>query len=77
MPLLHLGLIIVSVPYSKADMIHTEVRGATPYGAPTIAGAQGELQPTAEDLSITRVEGKRVLKANCRINSLREVFRAR
>jgi NAD(P)H dehydrogenase (quinone) len=44
MPLLHLGMIIVGIPYSTADMIHTETRGATPYGASTIAGAQGELQ---------------------------------
>ena len=26
-------------------MLHTEARGGTPYGATTIAGGQGELQP--------------------------------
>ncbi len=59
-PLLHLGMIIVGVPYSTPGMIHTEGRGGTPYGPSTIAGPQGELQPTAEDLSIAKALGKRV-----------------
>jgi NAD(P)H dehydrogenase (quinone) len=41
-------------------MLHTEARGGTPYGATTIAGPKGELAPTAEDLAICRVQGKRV-----------------
>ena len=41
-------------------MIHTEARGGTPYGATTIAGSKGELQPTADDLTIARSLGKRV-----------------
>lgn len=59
-PLLHLGMIIVGVPYSVPGMIHTEGRGGTPYGASTIAGAEGELQPTPEDLEIARAHGRRV-----------------
>jgi NAD(P)H dehydrogenase (quinone) len=59
-PLLHLGMLIVGVPYSIPGMIHTEARGGTPYGASTIAGPQGELQPTADDLAIARTLGRRV-----------------
>jgi NAD(P)H dehydrogenase (quinone) len=59
-PLLHLGMIIVGVPYSVPGMIHTEGRGGTPYGASTIAGARGELMPAAEDLGIARAQGRRV-----------------
>ena len=59
-PLLHLGMVIVGVPYSVPGMIHTEARGGTPYGATTIAGPQGELQPTADDLAIARALGTRV-----------------
>jgi NAD(P)H dehydrogenase (quinone) len=59
-PLLHLGMIIVGVPYSVPGMIHTEGRGGTPYGASTIAGAKGELQPTPADLDIAKALGKRV-----------------
>lgn len=59
-PLFHLGMVIVGVPYSTEGMIHTEARGGTPYGASTIAGPKGELAPTAEDLAICRVQGRRV-----------------
>jgi NAD(P)H dehydrogenase (quinone) len=59
-PLLHLGMIIVGVPYSTAGMIHTEARGGTPYGPTTIAGPRGELQPQEGDLVIARALGKRV-----------------
>lgn len=59
-PLIHLGMLIVGVPYSIEGMIHTEARGGTPYGASSIAGPQGELAPTPEDLAICRVQGKRV-----------------
>jgi NAD(P)H dehydrogenase (quinone) len=59
-PLIHLGMIIVGVPYSTDGMLHTEARGGTPYGATTIAGPRGELQPTKEDLAIARALGQRV-----------------
>jgi NAD(P)H dehydrogenase (quinone) len=59
-PLIHLGMLIVGVPYSTPGMIHTEGRGGTPYGATTIAGARGELSPKSEDLEIARVLGRRV-----------------
>lgn len=59
-PLLHLGMIIVGVPYSVPGMLHTEGRGGTPYGASTVAGARGELIPAAEDMEIARAQGKRI-----------------
>ncbi|MDD2338353.1 MAG: NAD(P)H:quinone oxidoreductase [Geobacteraceae bacterium] len=62
-PLLHLGMIIVGVPYSVPGMLHTEGRGGTPYGASTVAGARGELTPTAEDLEIARAQGRRIAEA--------------
>ncbi len=59
-PLLHLGMIIVGVPYSVPGMAHTEPRGGTPYGASTVAGGRNELNPTPEDLEIARALGRRV-----------------
>jgi NAD(P)H dehydrogenase (quinone) len=59
-PLLHLGMIIVGLPYSLPGMIHTEGRGGTPYGATTIAGAKGELPPKPEDLQLAEALGKRL-----------------
>ena len=68
-PLLHLGMVIVGVPYSTAGMTHTEARGGTPYGATTIAGPKGELQPAPEDLAIAKVHGKRVAEAAVALRS--------
>ena len=68
-PLLHLGMLIVGVPYSTEGMIHTEARGGTPYGATTIAGPRGELAPTAEDLAIGRVQGRRVAELALKIRA--------
>jgi NAD(P)H dehydrogenase (quinone) len=59
-PLLHLGMIVVGVPYSYEGMIHTDARGGTPYGASTIAGGMGELKPKPEDLNLARLQGHRV-----------------
>ena len=59
-PLIHLGMIIVGVPYSVPGMIHTEARGGTPYGPTTIAGAKGELEPKSEDLEMASALGSRV-----------------
>lgn len=66
-PLLHLGMLIVGVPYSTPGMIHTEARGGTPYGASTIAGGQGELQPKPEDLEISRTLGQRVAEVATKV----------
>jgi NAD(P)H dehydrogenase (quinone) len=59
-PLLHLGLIIVGVPYSTPGMLHAEGRGGTPYGASTVAGGRNDLEPAPEDLEIARALGRRV-----------------
>jgi len=66
-PLLHLGMVIVGVPYSIRGMIHTEARGGTPYGASTIAGGQGELQPKPEDLEIAEALGRRVAEVTLKL----------
>ncbi len=59
-PLLHLGMIIVGVPYSTPGMLHTEGRGGSPYAASTVAGSKNELKPAPEDLAISRALGRRV-----------------
>jgi NAD(P)H dehydrogenase (quinone) len=57
--LLHLGLIIVGLPYShQGQMTLDEIVGGSPYGATTIAGGQGQRQPSAIDLDGARFQGK-------------------
>jgi NAD(P)H dehydrogenase (quinone) len=68
-PLLHLGMIVVGVPYSVPEMNHTEARGGTPYGATSIAGAMNELPPKTEDLAIARALGARVAQVAVKLRS--------
>jgi NAD(P)H dehydrogenase (quinone) len=59
-PLLHLGTVVVGIPYSTEGLAHVEARGASPYGASTIAGTRGELQPVERDLFFVSVQAKRI-----------------
>jgi NAD(P)H dehydrogenase (quinone) len=68
-PLLHLGMVIVGLPYSAPAMIHTEGRGGTPYGATTIAGASNELAPKPEDLQQAEALGRRVAEITRKLRS--------
>ncbi|HET7625543.1 MAG TPA: NAD(P)H:quinone oxidoreductase [Verrucomicrobiae bacterium] len=66
-PLIHLGMIIVGLPYSLPGMIHTEGRGSSPYGASALAGGRGELQPAKEDLALAEALGKRVAEITLKV----------
>lgn len=56
--LLHLGLVIVGLPYShQGQMTLDEIVGGSPYGASTIAGGQGQRQPTEIELDGARHQG--------------------
>ena len=57
--LLHFGLIIVGLPYSfQGQMTLDEIVGGSPYGATTIAGGQGQRQPSAIELDGARYQGR-------------------
>ncbi len=59
--LLHLGLIVVGLPYSfQGQMTLDEIVGGSPYGATTIAGGQGQRQPSAVELDGARFQGKHI-----------------
>ncbi|MGB8842126.1 MAG: NAD(P)H:quinone oxidoreductase [Aliidongia sp.] len=61
--LLHHGMVIVGVPYSHPGLtVLDEVSGGTPYGASTIAGGQGQRQPSENELSIAKFQGEHVAK---------------
>jgi NAD(P)H dehydrogenase (quinone) len=61
--LLHLGLLIVGVPYSCKGLSYMdEVSGGTPYGASTMAGTDGSRQPSAGELEIARFQGEHVAR---------------
>jgi len=57
--LLHFGMIVVGLPYShQGQMTLDEIAGGSPYGATTIAGGQGQRQPSQIDLEGARFQGK-------------------
>ena len=59
--LLHHGMIIVGVPYSCQELSNMkEITGGSPYGAGTLAGADGSRTPTENELAIARFQGKHV-----------------
>jgi NAD(P)H:quinone oxidoreductase type IV len=59
--LLHHGMILVGVPYSESGLTHmSDISGGTPYGATTLAGADGSRQPSQNELKIARYQGRHV-----------------
>jgi len=59
LPLIHLGMLVHGIPYSVPE-INTTDRGGGPYGASTLTGSQGLWQPNACELTIARIQGKRL-----------------
>ena len=61
--LLHLGMVIVGLPYSHKGMTTLdEVVGGSPYGATTIAGSDGSRQPSEIELAGARLQGELVAR---------------
>ena len=60
--LLHLGMIIVGTPYSEPGLTNmNEITGGTPYGASTLAGADGRSRAVSDnELVIARFQGRHV-----------------
>lgn len=59
--LLHLGMVIVGLPYSFAGQMEMAgITGGSPYGASTIGGADGSRQPSDNELAGARFQGRHV-----------------
>ncbi|MBC6980795.1 NAD(P)H:quinone oxidoreductase [Caulobacter sp. 17J80-11] len=59
--LLHLGFVIVGLPYSWVGQSrHDEMTGGTPYGATTISKSDGSRQPSENELEGARFQGRHV-----------------
>lgn len=65
--LMHLGMVIVGLPYSaKGQTVTDEITGGSPYGAGTIAGAEGE-RPSENELELARFQGRHVAEITNRM----------
>jgi NAD(P)H dehydrogenase (quinone) len=59
--LMHHGMVYVGLPYSCPQLADiSEVKGGSPWGAATIAGADGSRQPSAKELQQARFQGQHV-----------------
>jgi NAD(P)H dehydrogenase (quinone) len=68
--LLHFGMTIVGLPYSHhGQMSMGEIVGGSPYGASTVAGADGSRQPTAIDLAGARHQGELVARTAAKLSA--------
>jgi NAD(P)H dehydrogenase (quinone) len=68
--LLHFGMVIVGLPYSyQGQMTLDEIVGGSPYGATTIAGGQGQRQPSQNELDAARFQGRLVAQVADRLRT--------
>jgi len=68
--LMHFGMVIVGLPYSHAgQMSLDEIVGGAPYGATTIAGGQGQRQPSQIELDGARFQGDLVAKVAAKLSA--------
>lgn len=59
LPLLHHGMLVLGVPYSETDLIHTTT-GGTPYGPSHLAGTQSDLPLSEQEKNLCRALGRRL-----------------
>ncbi len=61
--LLHHGMVIVGLPYLfQGQMLMDEINGCSPYGASTVAGADGSRYPSENELAGAQYQGEHVAK---------------
>jgi NAD(P)H dehydrogenase (quinone) len=67
--LLHFGLVVVGLDYGfQGQMGVDEVVGGSPYGATTIAAADGSRKPSERDLDGARYQGRRVAEVAAKLH---------
>ena len=66
--LLHHGMLIVGLPYAFPGLTRMdEITGGSPYGASTLAGADGSRQPSANELAGAHFQGRHVAEIAVRL----------
>jgi NAD(P)H dehydrogenase (quinone) len=68
--LLHHGMVVVGVPYSNPRLLdNSQVSGGSPYGATTIANADGSRQPSENELAIAHFQGSHVAELTAKLSA--------
>lgn len=59
LPLMHHGMLILGLPYSETELLHTTT-GGTPYGPSHLAGTDSKLPLSDDEKKLCRALGKRL-----------------
>ena len=59
LPLLHHGMLILGLPYSQTELLHTTT-GGTPYGASHLAGVESNLPLSEDERRLCHALGRRL-----------------
>lgn len=65
-PLLHLGMVLVGVPYSVQELFTTQ-GGGSPYGPGHVAGGNNQREIDEQEAAICRALGKRLAEIGLRL----------
>lgn len=68
LPLLHLGFILLGLPYTESDLSSTST-GGTPYGASHIAGSVGKNPISEEEQRLCYAMGKRLAEISLKLTT--------
>lgn len=66
LPLFHMGMIVVGVPYSVPELSSTTL-GGTPYGPSHVAGAGSNMPISKDEAAIAKAFGKRIAEVTKKI----------
>jgi len=66
LPLFHLGMILVGLPYTETDLLTTQ-SGGTPYGPTHVSGDENQKPLTEEEKRLCKALGKRVAEIATRL----------
>ncbi len=67
-PLFHLGMILVGIPYSEQRLFAMEpVSGGSPYGASSVSGPMADRAPTENEIEIAKTFGRRIAEISRKI----------
>jgi NAD(P)H dehydrogenase (quinone) len=67
--LLHFGMVIVGLDYGHAgQMTLDEITGGSPYGATTVAAADGSRKPSAIELEGARYQGRKIAETAIKLH---------
>lgn len=68
--LFHHGFVVVGLPYSCSELADiSEVKGGSPLGAGTIAGADGSRMPSDKEIAMARFQGKHVAEIAAKLSA--------